>query len=247
MKKIKVLLLEDDSDAIVQFTDALPSDAFEIVGIARTLEEGLALYQSENSIDIAIIDIFLQGQPHGISFAKHVHEAETTIPFIFLTSSMDKHIFQQAKMTFPYNYLIKPFNTPELSFAIELAIEKFGHSEDAFSKKETVFYNDAFFIKHKQGLVKVTIEDIEYITVEGPYCNMITEKGSYVLQISLQKLMNDLPQDQFIQTHRNCTVNIKMIDTIFPSDNLILLKSGAKTLLSRRLKEGVLSRYKIYK
>lgn len=246
MRKIKVLLIEDDNDAITQFTNALPLDSFEIVGIARTLDEGVLLYKKKLA-DIVIIDIFLQGQPDGISLAKQIHSSSTPIPFIFLTSSMDKHIFEQAKMTFPYNYLIKPFNTPELLFAIELAIEKFVHTEEGFAQKEAVFYNDAFFIKHKKALVKITIDDIQYITVEGPYCSMVTKKGSYILQISLSKLMNDLPNDQFIQTHRNYTVNTKMIDTVFPNDNLIVLKNGEKVLLSRRLKEDFLIRYKIYK
>ena len=246
MKKIKILLLEDDPDAIAHFRTVLPEDQFEVAGVATTTDEALSLYRSLN-VDIVILDIFIQGEPEGITVAHKINASARPTPFIFLTSSMDKTIFEQAKLTFPYSYLIKPFNILEFTFAVELAIEKFANKEDAFSRKRPIFYNDSFFVKHRSTLVKISLDEIEYITVEGPYCSMVTEKGNFVLQISLNKLMEELPAQQFIKTHRNYTVNAKKIDKVYPSDHLILLKSGKQVLLSRRLKDDFLNAYRIYK
>lgn len=246
MKKIKILLLEDLMDDVKQLTDILPPNNFEIAGIASNLKEGIALYETLD-FDIVIIDIFLQGQPKGIDFARSIQNSDIKKPFIFLTSSIDKDVFIQAKTTDPSNYLIKPFNTPELLFAIELAIEKFLHVEGAFASQKPVFYNDSFFVKDGQSLVKVIPDDIKYITVDGPYCNMVAEKGTYILQISLSKFIEELPEGQFLRTHRNFIVNSKMIEKIYPNDNLIVIKSKEKVLLSRRYKEAFFKNYRVFK
>ncbi|MDO5970520.1 response regulator transcription factor [Flavivirga aquimarina] len=246
MKKIQILVLEDNKDDIEALMVALPTKTFEIAGVAKTLKDAIILYKTLN-IDIVIIDIFLQGEPIGITFASRIGTSYSPKPFIFLTSSIDKSIFEKAKLTAPYNYLIKPFNTPELLFSIELALEQFAKKEGAFDNKEPVFITDSFFVKDGQSLVKLSPDDIQYIQVDGPYCNMVTDKGKYILQISLSKFMKELPTNQFLKTHRNYMVNTKKIKAIYPYDNLILLTGEKKIILSRRYKEAFLKNYKIFR
>ncbi len=246
MKKIQILVLEDNNDDVEALLAVLPTNTFEVAGVAHTLNDGLNLYNSL-SIDIVIIDIFLHAKPVGITFANQISSSNHPKPFIFLTSSIDKDIFKKAKLTAPYNYLIKPFNTPELLFAIELALEQFAKNEGAFNNKEPVFITDSFFVKDGHSLVKLSPDDIQYIKVDGPYCHMITDKGTYILQVSLSKCIEELPDHQFLKTHRNYLVNTKKIKTIYPKDNLILLTDNEKIILSRRYKETFLKHYKVFK
>ncbi|WP_299226855.1 DNA-binding response regulator [uncultured Psychroserpens sp.] len=246
MEKIKVLALEDNKRDIALLEDALSDKHFEIVAIDSELDDAIQHYQTLE-FDVVIIDIFISNQPLGIKFAEIINTSNIKKPFIFLTSSIDKNVFNTAKTLDPNNYLIKPFNRSELLFAIELSLESFLHTEGAFANKQPVFYNKAFFIRDGKSLVKVGIDEIKYITIEGSYSNMVTEKGDFIIQSSLNQMMNGLPTDTFIKSHRNYIVNIEKIDKIYTNDNLIILTTGENILLSRRNRDNLFNKYKVLK
>ena len=93
------------------------------------------------------------------------------------------------------------------------------------------------FIKKKNSLKKVAINDILYIEVEERYCNIITEKEKFVIQISLTKISNLLDKNKFVKTHRNTIVNKDKIEEIILADNLIILKGDHKINLSDTYKD----------
>jgi len=244
MKKIKILVFEDNKMDIAILEDSLVNENFEITGITCNLDDAIRLYQTLD-FDIVIIDIFINNQPLGIRFAEIINASPISKPFVFLTSSIDKSIFNMAKTVDPYNYLIKPFNRSELLFAIELSLENFLQKESAFINQQPVFYNEAFFVKEGTSLVKIGLDEIKFITIDGSYCCIITQKGDFIIQTSLSRIMHELPKNMFLRSHRNFIVNIKKIEKIYLNDNLILMSSGEKILLSRRNKEDLFKKYKL--
>jgi len=234
MDKINVLIVEDRPEESNTLAKVLKEHNYTIVGIARTHKEALDIFYS-NPIDIAIIDVFLNGSPDGISFAETINSVSgKEKPFVFLTSSTDRKIFERAKLTHPFSYLIKPFNELEILYAIETALEKFYEQPDAFLEedKSTVISSESLFIKKGKSLKKVHVDDIIYIEVEEKYCNIITEKEKFVILISLVKILELLDQTKFYRTHRNYIVNAQKITEIIPSDNLIILSGNHKATLS---------------
>lgn len=243
---IKVLLFEDSLDDVEQIKSSFTATNFEIVGVANELSQGLEMF-STLDFDIVIIDIFLNNKPEGIQLANEINNSPIKKPFIFLTSSIEKNIFDSAKSTQPFNYLIKPFNKMELLFSIELAIEKFAAESGAFIEKKPVFCNNCFFVKKGESLIKITLDEINFVVVEGQYCKMITDKGEFLIQVSLNQFSEELPDGHFLRTHRNYLVNLNKIEEVYPNDNLILLKNKDKVLISRRLKSELVGKYKIFK
>ncbi|MGL5112609.1 MAG: LytR/AlgR family response regulator transcription factor, partial [Flavobacterium sp.] len=162
-------------------------------------------------------------------------------PFVFLTSSQDRQIFERAKLTKPFSFLMKPFNELEILYAIEMAIEKFHEQTQVFQSEEqdTVVSDEYLFIKKKNSLKKVALKDILYIEVEERYCNIITEYEKFVIQISLTKISQLLNPKVFIKTHRNYIVNTNKIEEIILSDNLILIQGGHKINLSDTYKDFI--------
>ncbi len=241
MDNVNILIIEDtavESDRLVQ---VLAKNNYKVVGIAKTYKEALAaFYTSDVKIDIVIIDIFLNGIPDGITFAETIHAVPgETKPFVFLTSSTDRQIFERAKLTQPFSYLIKPFNEFEILYAIEMAVEKFYVQNDVFlsGEEDTVISSEYLFIKKGKGLKKVHISEIIYIEVEEKYCNIITEKERFVILISLVKILDLLNNTNFCRTHRNFIVNTEKIIEIIPADNLILLSGNYKATLSDKYKD----------
>ncbi|MBF4470177.1 MULTISPECIES: LytR/AlgR family response regulator transcription factor [Flavobacterium] len=239
MNKINLLIVEDtpsESDALIKVLEA---NNYNVVGVAANHKDALALFCS-NKIDIAIVDIFLNGSPEGIAFAETINVLPNAPkPLVFLTSSTDMHIFERAKLTKPFSYLMKPFNELELLFALELAVEKFYGQKDVFLSDEenTVISEEFLFIKKGKSLKKVHLQDIIYIEVEEKYCNIVTEKEKFLILISLTKILELLDAKLFYRTHRNYIVNIQKITEIIPIDNLIFLIGGHKVTLSEKYKD----------
>ncbi|AJR03337.1 LytR/AlgR family response regulator transcription factor [Siansivirga zeaxanthinifaciens] len=239
MDSVNVLIVEDtpaESDALIEVLEA---NNYNIVGVARTFKDALFMFYN-NAIDVVVVDIFLNGNPDGVAFAETISVTpNASKPFVFLTSSTDRSIFERAKLTQPFSYLMKPFNPLEILYALEMAVEKFYAQPDVFlgDEEDTIISNDYLFIKKGKSLKKVLITDIIYIEVEEKYCNIITENDKFVILISLTKIIKLLDATIFYRTHRNFIVNAEKIIEIVPSDNLILLKGNHQATLSETYKD----------
>lgn len=241
MDNINVLIIEDSKEQSDALSKVLLANNYNIVGVAQNYTDALTLFY-KNTVDIIVIDVFLNGKPDGITFAETINIVPNGCkPFVFLTSSQDRQIFERAKLTKPFSFLMKPFNELEIVYALEMAIEKFYEQTNVFlsDNQDTVISTDYMFIKKKNALKKVSINDILYIEVEDRYCNIITEKEKFVILISLTKINELLDKNKFIRTHRNYIVNSDMIEEIILADNLIILKGNHKVNLSDNYKDFV--------
>lgn len=95
---------------------------YMVTGVVQTGEEVIENV-TENLPDIILMDITLGGKIDGICAVQKVH-AQTDIPVIYLTANSDNEVFERAKLTDPYAYLIKPYEIYQLQNAIEIALFK---------------------------------------------------------------------------------------------------------------------------
>ena len=239
MDNVTILIIEDTPQESDKLIKVLTENNYSIAGVAKSFKEALDLFYKVK-VDIVIIDIFLDGVPDGITFAETINTIpDASKPFVFLTSSTDRKIFERAKLTQPFSFLMKPFNELEVLYAIEMAVEKFYNQNDVFitDEEDTVISSDYLFIKKGKSLKKVLLSDIIYIEVEEKYCNIITEKEKFVILISLTKILKLLDENSFCRTHRNYIVNLDKITEIVPTDNLIILRGNHHVTLSERYKD----------
>jgi two-component system LytT family response regulator len=238
MDNINVLIIEDNPAESEELKKALETK-YKVVGVAKNYAEALNLFHT-HKVDVMIIDVFLDGRPDGIRFAEAINALAPNVskPFVFLTSSQDGEVFKKAKVTRPFGFLLKPFNELEILYAIEIAVEKFYEQHNVFASedRDTVISKEYLFIKKKDALKKVKIDDIIYIEVEERYCNIITEKEKFVILISLTRILELLDANRFCQTHRNYIANTEKIIEILPADNLIVLEGNHQIALSDKYK-----------
>ncbi|UOB18325.1 LytR/AlgR family response regulator transcription factor [Abyssalbus ytuae] len=238
-----LFLFEDNQNDIECLKSALPNN-YNLI-FAGNIQEGKKIIGS-TSFDVAIIDIFINNKPEGISLAQTINNLIPKKPVIFLTSSLDRTVFELAKYTEPSSYLIKPFNPIELQYAIELAFEEFFSQPAAFSIKNAVTLQDYIFIKFNKTISKVNIQELIYVKAEANYCNLFTKDKKYLIKVSLQKLLHNTLQSLFIQVHRNYVVNINMIKHIYLQDNLLVMINNEKIVLSHRFKSRFLKTVNLY-
>lgn len=238
MQQITILIIEDETSESDKLVAILNEYGYAVSGIAKSYTEALKLFY-EKPADLVIIDVFLNGKPEGITFAETLSITPNAMkPFVFLTASKDREIFERAKLTQPFSFLLKPFNSLEVIYAIEMAIEKFYGQQPAFSteEKSSVIGSDHLFIKKKKSLKKTPISDILYVEVEGRYCNIITSQERFVILISLLKIADLLYSKGFVRTHRNYLVNASKIREINPEESTVVLEGNHSIALSDNYK-----------
>ncbi len=100
---------------------------------------------------------------------------------------------------------------------------------------------DHLFIKTSNKVVKVSHDEIQYITSMGAYVRIVTTAGEEVLSLQSMKRMEEvLPGDQFFRVHRSHIINIKHVNSI--EGNVIRLDQDNTITLSKSKREDFLRR-----
>jgi DNA-binding response OmpR family regulator len=118
----KILLCEDETILAIDLKAMLEQYGYKVVGVVDNGADALAI-AGHQPIDIALIDIELNGAMNGIEVANSLRNTYD-IPSIFLTGRTDMETFLAAKTTNPYGFLTKPVDIAQLDRTIELALQQ---------------------------------------------------------------------------------------------------------------------------
>jgi DNA-binding NarL/FixJ family response regulator len=123
MKKISVLVIEDNPLIAADIEQCLDNINFTVSGTAYNYADALIQLES-NTPDVVLMDINLGEDRDGIDLGKIINDSYQ-IPFVYLTSNSDRMTIERAKITCPAGYIIKPFDEHDLLAAIEIALYNF--------------------------------------------------------------------------------------------------------------------------
>ena len=225
---------------------------YEVCTVVSSGEE-LLLEVHRHTPDLIILDITLEGKLDGIDTAA-ILSRSSQIPFIFMTALSDKETIDRAKQTKPHAYLVKPFDIRTLQSSIEVAIHNASARQQqpagispepaAPSEAESGNYllHDALFVKVRNRLEKVGLEDIVWAEAQDIYCNIKTPQHLYLVSQSLKNLEQRLPGKDFMRVHRSYIVRLTAIEAI--EDNNILI-GGKQIPIGNTHKEALLNRLQI--
>jgi len=236
MQPLAILLLEDNLNDAKKVEEVL----FPYYAVSTYHCVGDAKRAAKNkSFDLAIVDISLEEKNSGIQFAKYLLAKGAAFPFLFLTSLQSRSIFEEAKLTHPYSYLLKPFNPLELQYAIELALAKF-HKQPVTPLTDDAFLDTKHvFVRSQNRIFKINIQDIEYIKVEDIYCTIHTPIQKHLVRLSLKKMKKLLHPKDFKQVHRKYLVNINKVLEFNLTENTLYLQSKRFIAISERYKRNL--------
>lgn len=247
MNNLRLLLLEDLDDEATEIIDFLEDNNYEVIRVKNTVEAEKEI--KNRFFDVILLDIMIDGKPEGISLGHRLNKQGIEAPFLFLTSMQSKLVFDEAKLTKPYTYLLKPFNKLELLYSLELALEKFHEQSSSISlnDKNAIISPSFLFVKKKRSIMKVDIQSIIYIEVKEKYCKLVCDEDDYLIKLSLTKIKELLGDIDFAQTHRNYLVNTAKIKEIYFEDNLLVLQNNHKILFSERFKNQFIKNNTIFR
>lgn len=207
---IKILAVEDDKIYAESLELTIRELGYELVGVVDNALAALQLID-DASPDLVLMDIDINDSINGIELAARIN-SNRRLPIIFVTAFKDKETIQQARLTFPKAYIIKPYDPASLQSAIELAI--FSEPVQNATALQPQTMGDTFYIKDNNRLVKIRLRDILLVEVDEKYCYIITSQKRHVINMRLKDLLEKLPKDDFIQVHRSFVVRKSAIEEL---------------------------------
>ncbi len=115
----RVLVVEDDPQMAKFISFKLNYLGYDVVGLAANEASAIRL-DIEFHPDLILMDIMLEDDDDGIETANKIL-AFADVPIVYLTAHEDDELFERAKITKPFGYLLKPFNDRDLNLVIETA------------------------------------------------------------------------------------------------------------------------------
>ncbi|MEM7373319.1 MAG: response regulator [Bacteroidota bacterium] len=228
MDAVKILVVEDEMIVAADIADALQRCGYEVTGIFPKGERAFESISSEIP-DLVLLDINLRGNWDGITTAENIQN-HYNIPIIFLTANSDKQTFDRAKQTHPQAFLVKPFDPGDLERAVELAVSNMEASVQGNAQvsapmqvpdlqqsasPQSYFLKDRIFIRVKDVMKKIPLDDILYAEAESNYSRIHTHSQSFLLSITLKSLSEKLAHaEEFIRVHRSYLINLQKLEEV---------------------------------
>jgi PAS domain S-box-containing protein len=134
MNQTSILIVEDEGIVAESLGIKLEQLGYEVAGIAANGEEGVEMALAQRP-RLILMDIQLEGPLDGIGAAEAI-QAQCDIPVIYLTAHSDPATLARAKLTGPFGYILKPFETRDLATQIELALYKHQADKEVREQRE---------------------------------------------------------------------------------------------------------------
>lgn len=235
MPLLKIGIVEDELVIARTIVSTLDELGYSYCGPAINYTEALQMLE-DNKPDLLLLDIQLSGKKDGIDVAQKVNELYQ-IPFIFLTANSDADTIDRAKKVKPHAYIVKPFTKEELFAAIEIAFSNFtGNLSDTKLQPVTSYHaKDFMFVKDGYVFRKIFFDELLFLESDANYITLhLKSEKKVMVRSTLNDFIDQLDPKTFIRIHRSYSVNINLIEDVFPTELSI---QGSKIPIGKSYKE----------
>jgi len=206
--EIKGLIIDDEPlarNVIQEYAKKIPS--LTIIG---ECEDAICAHQvlQNKSVDLIFLDINMP-KLTGIEFLKTLKNP----PLVIFTTAYSEYALDGFELNV-IDYLKKPFSFERFCKAYFRAEELLLLKHSALKPEVTEKQNDFLFIKSDKKTIKVKISEICYIEGLGDYIKIYMTDKKLVTNLSMKKIENLLPVDQFYRIHKSFIISFDKIESI---------------------------------
>jgi len=181
-----IYVVEDEAIIALEIKRTIIKLGYIFAGRASNYDDALRGIK-ETKPDLILIDIMLRGSKNGIEIAKALKDHQSK-PIIFLTSVTDEQTMQDAILTAPASYLLKPFRREELHSAILLGLYK--ASLEPILYMETIEIKEGYHYQPSENLLFHNNEPVQLSLRERRLLgNLINAKGKVVTLKILEEIV----------------------------------------------------------
>ena len=223
MNKITAAIIEDEIPAARRLNKILNElrPEWQITVLPGSVKKSVEWFRENPHPDIVFLDIQLTD---GISFT-FIEQAQPESTIIF-TTAYDEYAIRAFTVN-SIDYLLKPID----NIRLEEAIQKFEHLTTKYLKQEQKpidlmemlqnitqpgkKYRTRFLISGEDKLFTLQVEDIAYFYSENKITFAVTKQNrEHIIDLSLDKLMEQLDPDVFFRSSRQTVVSISAVERV---------------------------------
>ena len=210
MKKITCLIADDEPMALSLIESyVLKTPFLELKAKCNNAIEAMQVLEEDNDIELFFLDIQMPDLS-GLEFSKLVPQNSRVI----FTTAFDQYAIDGYKVN-ALDYLLKPFDYNEFLSAATKARNYF-ESQQPVSVSKPEKKQEFFFIKSEYKQIKINFSEILYIEGLKDYVKIyLKDNPKPILTLmSLKKLEEELPSDNFMRIHRSFIIGLDKIEAI---------------------------------
>ena len=226
MKKITCLIADDEPMALNLIESyVLKTPFLELKAKCNSAIKAMEFLETDSDIDLFFLDIQMPDLT-GLEFSRLL-PAKSKVVF---TTAFDQYAIEGYKVN-ALDYLLKPFDYNEFLNAAQKArnhfeINSVQNAENQQNKKKS----DFIFVKSEYRQIKINFSEILYIEGLKDYVKIYTSSHPrpILTLMSLKKLEEELPSEQFMRVHRSYIISLEKIEAI--ERNHVVIKDGFITI-----------------
>ncbi len=153
--------------------------------------------------------------------------------FVFYSNFFSPYRFVKSSRfgVFPYFFIF--WSLIDILFLVTTAVYYIN-----YQRRQDLLISESTTIQVKRGNKKVLLknENIYWISAEGYYINIHTDKGDFLLRRTMKDILASLPKSSYIQIHRSAIINILHLTELQQSSNnkiVVVMKDGKSHSVSR--------------
>ena len=226
MKKITCLIADDEPMALSLIESyVLKTPFLELKAKCNSAIKAMEFLETDSDIDLFFLDIQMPDLT-GLEFSRLL-PAKSKVVF---TTAFDQYAIEGYKVN-ALDYLLKPFDYNEFLNAAQKARNHF--ETNCFQNNENQQNNknsDFIFVKSEYRQIKINFNEILYIEGLKDYVKIYTSSHPrpILTLMSLKKLEEELPSEQFMRVHRSYIISLEKIEAI--ERNHVVIKEGFITI-----------------
>ncbi len=210
MKKIRCAILDDEPQAVQLLESYVKQTADLILLKASTSFADIEMNIKDHKADLVFLDIQMPDE-NGMDIIRKFNKDNS---FILTTAYSD-----YALEGYEYNvidFLLKP-----------ISYKRFLQGIQKFKEiKSNSHVNQRYMFIRESGIsYKLLIENIQYVEGLRDYIKIYTTERTFMVLTSLGAFLEQVPDGEFIRTHRSFIININWLEKVEPT-NIIIARTA---------------------
>ena len=214
---IKAIAIDDEAPAlrvIANFCNRTEGIRLEQTFLAPA--EALR-YLSSSPVDLLFLDIQMPSLT-GLDLYKSIDPATLAI----FTTAYSEYAVEGFNLN-AVDYLLKPFTLERFQQAVAKATEYLSFRQNSNQNQSSnsnqppnpTPASEALIIRADYSLIRIPVAEILFIEAADDYLRIHREnKSPFLARMTMKSVLEMLPPDQFIRTHRSYIVSIPRIDNV---------------------------------
>lgn len=206
---INCIAIDDELPALKQMQDYISKIPY--LNLLATFDNGFDTlnYLKDNSVDLVFLDIQMDDL-NGIQLLYVLNNK----PKVVLTTAYDQYALKAFDLEVS-DYLLKPISFERFVKAVEKIYRELNINEsDNTEKSESKDHRNYFFVKTEFKMVRIDFDEIIYIEGLKEYLIIKTLSGKVLSLMTFKEIIDILPEDNFVRTHKSYIVAINKIESI---------------------------------